>query len=195
MTQATPPADPASTDPGTKPEDDTTGTGTPPEGDPAEDEDEDAEEEETLTPAEVKKLKAKAARREDALRKSQAELRELKAKAEGGKKDEDPEAKANAKLVRAGARTALAGIGVTDRAVQGDVLELINLSDIEVDKNGDPDEDEILERIERLRDALGSKATPPVKRTPARNTSDRGGSNGKGGSDPDSARYQAFLRG
>jgi hypothetical protein len=192
MTQATPPADPASTDPGANPEDDTTGTGTPPEGDPAEDEDEDAEEE-TLTPAEVKKLKAKATRREDALRKTQAELRELKAKAEGGKKEEDPEAKANAKLVRAGARTALAGIGVTDRAVQGEVLELINLSDIEVDKHGDPDEDEILERIERLRDALSAKVTAPVRRTPARNTSDRGGSGGK--SDPDSARYQAFLRG
>lgn len=157
------------------------------------DESDESEDEDEAPSAEAyKKLKAKAQRREDALRRSQARIKELEAK--DGDDKEDPEVVANRKLVRASAKAVLAGAGITDREAQKDVLELINLSDIEVDDAGDPDEDEITERIERLREALGAKAKP-AKRTPAgRTTADRGGSRAAA-VDPTSARMQAFLRG
>jgi len=190
MTQATPPKDPASTDPGTDPEN-TPDPGTDPGTGGTEDEDEE-EEDEAPTAEAYKKLERTARRREDALRKSQARIKELEAKGEEQPK-EDPEAKANSKLVRASARTLLASAGVTDKADQVEVLEILNLTDIEVDAAGDPDEDEISDRIERLRKVFGGKApaTPATRRTPARQTADRGSG---GGTDPDSARYQAILR-
>lgn len=149
-------------------------------------------EEEAPSAEAYKKLQAKAKRREDALRKAQDELKQLKAKAEGAP-EEDPEVRANQKLVRASAKTVLASIGVTDRAAQSAVLELINLADIEVDGNGDPDEDEISDRVERLREALGAKQVRQ-RQTPARQTSDRGGSRSTP-LDPDTKRYQEFLSG
>jgi hypothetical protein len=152
---------------------------------------ESGDEDEAPSAEAYKKLQAKATRREDALRKAQARVKELEAK-EKGDTPEDPEVVANRKLIRASGKTVLAGLGVTDRAAQASVLELINLSDIEVDSNGDPDEDEIIERIERLRDALGA-GQRQERRTPQRNTADRGGSRG-GNTDPTSARMQAFLR-
>jgi len=151
-----------------------------------------SEDETPVSAAEFKKLQAKAARREDKLREAQAKIKELEGKAEGGA-EEDPVALANQKLIRASARTALAGAGVTDRSIQADVLELINLSDIEVDSSGDPDEDEIADRIERLRNALGVKTPKEQRRTPARSTADRGANQGPP-VDPDSKRYRAFLQ-
>lgn len=139
-----------------------------------------------------KKLEAKAKRREDKLREAQARIKELEGSKEG-EGEEDPEARANAKLVRASAKAVLAGAGITDRAAQNAVLELINLADIEVDDAGDPDEDEITERIEKLRKALGAPQGKPAKRTPAgRTASDRGGSS-EGSLTPDQKRYRAFL--
>jgi hypothetical protein len=187
-------ADPTVTDPGTGPADDAD-TGTDDKGtgtDTGTDSDNEGDEEDEDPPSSeaYKKLEEKAKRREEALRKAQRELKELRAKADGTDKDEDPETRANQKLVRASAKTVLAGIGVTDRADQAAVLEIIRLDDIEVDDAGDPDEDEISDRVERLRKALGVKAGKE-QRTPRRQTSDRGGNGG--GTDPDSARYRAFL--
>jgi FtsZ-binding cell division protein ZapB len=150
----------------------------------------DNEDEDPPSTEAYKKLEAKARRREDALRKAQAELKELKAK-DSDTPEVSAEDRANQKLVRASAKTVLAGIGVTDRADQASILEIIRLDDIEVDDSGDPDEDEISDRVERLRKALGVKASKE-RRTPARQTSDRGGNGGN--SDPDSARYRAFLQ-
>ena len=154
--------------------------------------DENEGEEGAPTAEAYKKLQAKAERRERALRKAQDELAAIR-KEKDGEGEEDPEVRANQKLIRASAKAVLAGAGVTDRAAQSEVLELINLADIEVDASGDPDEDEISERIERLRKALGAGPAKPAKRTPAgRSATDRGGSS-EGSLTPDQKRYRAFL--
>jgi hypothetical protein len=170
-----------------------TGTGESQTPDPAAADDSTEDEEETppVTKEDFDRLRRKADRRERELRKAQEELKELRGK--GEQEQEDPEARANQKLIRASARAVLAGVGVTDRTVQGEVMGLINLSDIEVDDAGDPDEDEIADRISRLRKALGAEVKP-ARRTPARDTADRGASQGSD-SDPDKARMRAFLRG
>jgi hypothetical protein len=155
------------------------------------DDNDGSEDEDPPSTEAYKKLEAKATRREQKLREAQAKIKELEAK-DSDTPEVSAEDRANQKLVRASAKTVLAGAGITDRADQSAVLELINLSDIEVDDSGDPDEDEISDRIERLRKVFGGKVEKG-RRTPARQTTDRGGNGGN--SDPDSARYRAFLNG
>ncbi len=192
------PKDPSTQDPtgtedreeGTPPESEDGKPGT--DGGDRDESDENEGEEETPSAEAYKKLEAKANRREAKLREAQARIKELEG-AKDGDGEEDPETRANQKLIRASARTALAGAGITDRATQADVLELINLSDIEVDDAGDPDEDEISDRIERLRKALGAAPQKATKRTPAgRSSTDRGGSGGEALT-PDQIRMRAFL--
>ena len=188
-------ADPTVTSPDTEDQDGKT----PPESGPdapgtdgeGQDGSDDGEDDDPPSADAYKKLEAKAKRREDALRKAQARVKELEAK-DSDTPEVSAEDRANQKLVRASAKTVLAGIGVTDRADQAAVLELINLSDIEVDDAGDPDEDEISDRIERLRKALGGKA-PTSRNTPRRQTADRGAN--QDNQDATSKRMQAFLRG
>lgn len=162
----------------------------------AEDEGEDRDEEQEPEPPsaeEFAKLKRRAERRDAALRKAQAELAELKGKAaKEGDDQPDPMAEANARLVRQSARTVLAGLGVKDRQDQAAILSVLNLSDVEVDSNGDPDEDEISERLSRLRELLSMPAGEPRKRTPRLISKDRGGDKDTP-PDPDKARYQRIL--
>lgn len=109
-------------------------------------------------------------------------------------KDEkpDPVAAANAKLVRAEAKSQLAALGVTDKDDVAAVLGVLKLDDIEVDEDGEPDSDTIEERVTELKRIFGG-AAEPKKRTPrSTSTRDKGGNN-RNTSDPDAARYAAFL--
>lgn len=184
-------ADPAQDNPDAEDQDETTEE--TPDGDPGqpgeggEDQDESGGNEDP----EVARLRRKHKRADSALRKAQAELAELRKKQEGGDK-EDPVAAANAKLIRASARSVLAGAGVTDREAQATVLQYLNLADVEVDANGDPDEDEIQDRVDALREAFGAPQESPARRTPRVVTKDRGGSQ-RQPADADAARYKRIL--
>jgi hypothetical protein len=184
-------ADPTVTDPAQDPDDKTqadSGPDAPGKDGGGQDDSDGGEDEDPPSAEEYKKLQAKARRREEALRKAQTELKELKAK-DSDTPEVSAEDRANQKLIRASAKTVLAGAGVTDRADQAAVLEVLNLSDIEVDDNGDPDEDEISDRIERLRKVFGGGKAQ--RQTPRRQTADRGAN--QDATDPDSRRYRAFL--
>jgi hypothetical protein len=140
---------------------------------------------------------AKAVKRRDlALKRAQkaeSELKKYKEK-EAKEGEDDPVAKANARLISASARTVLASAGVTDREDQKEVLAMLNLSDIDVDDTDGPDEDEIADRVERLR-AIFSGGAAPKKRVPGSvKPKDRGGSGG-GNTDPDKARYARIMGG
>jgi hypothetical protein len=137
------------------------------------------------------KLARKADRRERELRKAQAELAELKKGQEGGG-EEDPVAKANQRLVRSAAKAALAEAGVP-RDDQAAVLAVLNLGDIEVDEDGEVDEDEIQERVENLRRIFGGTGGKTRRQTPRVDTRDR--SSGREQVDPDTARYRNILAG
>lgn len=141
----------------------------------------------------------KAIKRRDAAlnraRKAEAALAEATKK--DGDDKPDPVAVANARLVAASARTVLAGAGVTDKADQKTILSVLNLSDIEVDDEDGPDEDAIEEKIADLRRILGGKA-PAEKRTGSRvpgSTSSKDKGSGSTTTDPDAARYRAFMSG
>lgn len=160
----------------------------------------DEEDQDEWTPPDretVEKLERTARRRDAALRKAQARIAELeKGQGGGDPKDpaDDPVAKANAKLVRAEARTALAAAGVTDREDQKVVLEVLNLAGIEVDDDG-PDADAVEELVATLRRVFGKVSGEPGRvrpRTPRVDTRDRGGSKGEP-VDPDAARFARIL--
>lgn len=140
---------------------------------------------------EVEKWKKRAAARDRKLREAQAEIAKLKAKDEGG--EPDKEAMANAKLVASAARTQLASAGITDREDQRAVIGLLRLDDIEVDEDGEVDEEALEERLAELRRILGAKGPTPTKRTPRVDTRDRGGSGKETAADPDSARFRRIL--
>jgi hypothetical protein len=151
---------------------------------------EETPEEESSDPELQKAIK----RRDRALaekRKLAARVAELEKQAEG-KPEDDPVAKANVRLVNASARTILAGLGVTDRDDQKDVIAALNLSDVSVDDEG-PDEDEISDRIERLRTILTGKETRSRAPRTVR-TADRGGPDAETNSDPDKARYRRIMK-
>lgn len=133
---------------------------------------------------------AKAIKRRD---RAIAETRRLKAELDKvNKKDTEPDpvAQANDRLVRSEVRTQLAALGVTEKADVKAVLEVLRLDGIEVDKNGDVDEDEIEDRLGELRRIFGSKATRQV---PKVSTRDKGG-NGTKKTDSDADRYARILR-
>jgi hypothetical protein len=151
------------------------------------------------TPEEIRRAVEKYQRRDAALRKAQAEIKALKAaqQKDGDPKDpaDDPVAKANAKLVRAETRTALAAAGVTDREDQKAVLDALNLTGIEVDDDG-PDADAVEDLVATLRRVFGKASGEPGKprpRTPRIDTRDRGGSRSTP-ADPDADRYARILR-
>lgn len=154
---------------------------------------EEEDEEETSKPdPEI----AKAIKRRDAAlaraRKAEAALAEATKK--DGDDKPDPVAIANRRLVSASARTVLAGIGVTDKEDQKTILSVLDFSDIEVDDEDGPDEDAIEEKISDLRRILGGKEPVKTTRVPKSTSSkDKGGSGST--SDPDSARYRAFMAG
>jgi hypothetical protein len=181
------------------------GTGTPPEGEPegepdgdedgGEGEDEEKEEDSAPTAEDFKKLQAKAARRENALRKTQAELAKLKAEKEKPEGEPDPVAKANARLLNASARTVLTAAGVTEKEDQKTILSMIDLSDVDVDEDDGPDEEAIEEKIDTLRRIFGKSSAPekPGSRVPR---GVRAPDRGKGESvDPDTARYRKIIAG
>lgn len=133
----------------------------------------------------------RAQQRDKLLREAQAEIKKLK-DPDATDTEPDPIAQANVRLVKASARTALATAGVTDRGEQAAVLAVLNLSDVEVDEDGEVDTDAIDTRIGELRRIFGGKAA--AKRAPRLDTRDKGGSGG-GDTNPDSARRRAFLSG
>lgn len=190
---------PKDPDPGTDPKDPDVD---PKDQDPGTDPDDDSEGGDDWKPPTREaweKLNRTAKRRDDALRKTQARVAELeRSQQKDGDKPlgDDPVVKANAKLVRAEARTALAAAGITDRATQKNILDLLNLSGIEVDDDG-PDPDAVADLVDTLREAFGGakgKGELPKPRTPRVDTRDRGGSSGQP-VNPDSARYRRILTG
>lgn len=152
---------------------------------------EEGAEEETGS-AEVEKWKKRASARDRRLREAQAEIARLKAKEEGGE-EPDKETKANAKLVASAARTQLAAAGITDRDDQRAVIGLLRLDDIEVDEDGEVDEEALEERLAELRRILGAKGPAPAKRTPRVDTRDKGAGGKPAETDPDSARFRRIL--
>jgi hypothetical protein len=71
------------------------------------------------------------------------------------------------------------------------VLDVINLSGIEVDEDGEVDTDALESAVENLRRIFGGTA-PEKKRAPKMTTRDRGGSVSQP-VDPDASRYAQFL--
>lgn len=171
-------------------------------GEEDETEEDGGEEEEEEKPEETaeslkeraEKAEKAAKRRDSALRKAQAELAALRAEKDKPE-DEDPVAKANAKLLNASARTVLTAAGITDKDDQKLILSMISLSDVDVDDEDGPDEDAIEEKISDLRRIFGGTSKPPRpgSRTPR---GVRAPDKGKGEqADADSARYRRFLSG
>jgi hypothetical protein len=153
---------------------------------------EDAEEEKKPDPELAKAIK----RRDAAIARARKAEEALAAatKKDGEDDKPDPVAVANRRLVNASARTVLASAGVTDKDDQKTILAVLNLADIEVDDEDGPDEDAIEERISDLRRILGGKEPAKRTRVPASTSSkDKGGSGNA--SDPDAARYRAFMAG
>ena len=173
-------------DPGTDPKDTDPGQTDPttdPLADPPEDEDDDPPTVESLQ-ADLAKATKDSKRRDRELRKAQAELATLKAgtappPADGDPAD-DPVVKANRRLVAASAQVELATVGVA-REDMPDVLEVLNLTGIDVDDDGIVDAEAVAERIETLRKVFAGTAAPrgePRRRTPRASTRDRGGDGG-----------------
>jgi hypothetical protein len=165
----------------------------PPDDERDEEEEHEGEDPEKDEPGkpddEVAKWRKRAESRDKKLREAQAELARLKAAQNGGE-ETDPVATANARLVSAEARTLLAGLGVTDKADQRAVLAVLDLSDVDVDDDGEVDTDAIEERLAELRRVLGGKVDR--KRSPRVDTRDRGGRETTP-ADPDAARYKRIL--
>jgi hypothetical protein len=157
--------------------------------------DTDTEEEEAWTPPsreEWERLSNKAKRRDEKLREAQAELARLRAKDKGEDDDSEPDPAERYRngLVRTAARATLATVaGVTDRDDQARVLEVLNLSGVEVDDEGDVDTAALEEALTDLRRILGV----PAQRTsrPRLDPRDKGGSDTK--VDSDSRRYRDFI--
>jgi hypothetical protein len=160
--------------------------------DDADDDDDDSGEDEKdpkKDPELLKAIRARDRAKAD-LRKAREEL--AKASKKDGDDAPDPVATANAKIVKSAARTVLAAAGVTDKTDQADVIAMIDLSDISVDDDGDPDEDEIEDRIEKLRSIFGAKEKAPGSRVP-RTASARRKDTKETTSDPDASRYKRIL--
>lgn len=138
------------------------------------------------------KIKAKAdkaAERDKLLRAAQAEIKALKGGAD--KPAEPSEAdKLREGMKRTAARTALVSAGVTDKADQATLLDVLKLDAVELDDDGEPDTDELETRLAELRRILGAPA--PGKRTPRVDTRDKGGRNMEP-TNPDQARWRRIM--
>jgi hypothetical protein len=143
--------------------------------------------------AERDKAKRQAARRDTALRAAQEKIAKLEAAAKGDgdkAKEPSPLEKANAKLLQAAARTVLASAGVTDRDQQRAVIDVLQLSGVEVGDNGDVDEDALSDIVDVLKKAFGGgqrRSTPRVSPV------DKGSQSGAPTVDRDTARYYRIM--
>jgi hypothetical protein len=137
----------------------------------------------------AKKAADKAAERDKKLREAQAKIKKLESP-DSKDTDPDPVSKANARIVRAEAKSVLAANGV-DKADLAVVLDVLNLSGVEVDDDGEVDTDALESAVDNLRRIFGGSA-PEKKKVPKVVTRDRGGSSNTP-ADPDSSRYQQFL--
>lgn len=131
----------------------------------------------------------KAIRRRD---RALAEARRLKRELEArDKKDDvDPVAEANQRLVRTAAHGVLRGLGVEDKEDRVEILNMLNLSDIDVDDDG-ADEDAIEEKVELLRRVFGAKSSSPGRNAPRSVKTKR--NEKETTTDPDKARYRRIL--
>lgn len=184
-------------DPGDKPENDKPEDETP-ENDAPEDEDDDPEGEGDDKDEKDDKPKTdlqKAIERRDRalIRARKAEKALADAKAEKDSKDKpDPVAAANSRLVRTAAHGVLRGMGVEDKNDRAAVLDMLNLSDIDVDDDG-ADEEAIEDRIEQLRSIFAPKSTVPGRTVPKTVKSKQ--STKETTTDPDKARYRRIMGG
>lgn len=156
-------------------------------------EDESKEEDEEEKPEGGDDLQKAIRRRDRALaraRKAEAALAEATKKKED--EAEDPTAKANARLVRAEAKSQLAAIGITDKEDQRAILDVLRLDDIDVDDEGDVDDEAVEDRITELRRIFGSGSAPARRVPKSTSAKDKGGNN-KDTSDPDAARYKRIM--
>jgi hypothetical protein len=155
---------------------------------------EDDSEEESEEKTEKDPELQKAIRRRD---RAIAENRKLKAqlaeKEKAEKKDDEPDpvAEANSRLVRTAAHGVLRGLGVEDKSDRVEILDLLNLSDVDVDDDG-ADEDAIEEKIETLRRVFGADGKP-TRRVPRTTSAKDKGGNSKDTTDPDAARYRRII--
>ncbi len=170
---------------------DETGTENENEDEDSEDEDseddgDDSEKEEDKPNPELAKA---IARRDRAISEARRLRKELDEK---NKKDEekDPVAEANGRLVRTAAHGVLRGLGVESKEDRIEILDMLNLSDIDVDEDG-ADEDAIEEKIDLLRRAFGAKSGAPGRTRPNSVKSKR--ETKETNSDPDAARYARII--
>lgn len=178
------------------------GGGTPPADDPGSSDDDDSDgsdddNEENEEDEKDPEKKPKDPELEKAIKardRVKAENRRLKAElAASAKKDDDdapdPEKVADTKIVRTAAHGILRGLGIEDKDDRVAVLDLLRLDDVSVDADG-ADEDEIEERIDRLRDILGGpkSRTARVPRTVKANRETK-----ETNTDPDKARYRRIM--
>lgn len=161
--------------------------------DSGDDDDKDEDDKDDKKDSDDTEVKKAIRRRDRAIREKRAlqeELQKLRDK-DKDKDTPDPAEVANQRIIRAEVRTQLASAGVTDREDQKAILDILNLSGISVDDRGDPDVDEIEDRIGELRRIFGGSAKT-AKRTPRVDTRDRGADKDQK-TDPDSSRYQRIL--
>lgn len=143
----------------------------PPEDDPK---DQDQDQEKDKDPEKEKLIR----RRDAALRRAQqAEEREKALRDKYEPKDQDPETKANRKLIRAEFKVVAAKAGVADEDLR-DLASFLDLDSVPVDGDGEVDADMIQERLDTLARIFG-KTSGGRTRGPRLDTRDKGGEKAK----------------
>jgi hypothetical protein len=134
-------------------------------------------------------------RRDAALRRAQqAEEREKALRDKYEPKDQDPETKANRKLVRAEFKVVAAKAGVADEDLK-DLASFLDLDSVPVDGDGEVDADMIQERLDTLGRIFGKlSGSGGRSRGPRLDTRDKGGEKAKP-MDPASKRRRDMLAG
>lgn len=181
--------DPKDQDPGTEdPKDQDPGQEDPKDQDPDGDGDDPKDPPKDLDP----ELKKAQKRRDAALARAQKAEEEAKALREKYEKaEEDPEKRANRKLIQAEARVVLGEAGVSKDDHQK-VMRYLALDDIAVDGDGNVDSDTIQERVEELARIFGKRQEKA--RAPRLDPRDRGGEKAKP-ADAAAKRRREMLRG
>lgn len=151
----------------------------PNEGPEVEDPKDPAEGEKDPKPELDPEVKKAIARRDRALKDREAALEQLKALREKYEPaSEDPEKRANRKLVHAEARVVLTGAGIP-KDDQATVMQYLGLDDVEVGSDGEVDSDAITERVEALSRIFGRRQAAPGRSPRGIDSRDRGGERGK----------------
>jgi hypothetical protein len=148
--------------------------------------------------AEWKKVTGTIAKQKEtakSLRRQLAELKEQIAKDKDGKDDEGekdrPKADPDARVKRLAVTAALAGEGLT-KAQAKRAAGMVDLSEIEVDEDGDADLEDVIDELKETFPALfGAKETTGTTRRPR---TSGGRSNDGGGRTPDQKNSDALLR-